>query len=56
MTFHYILQTPAFEQVKLSLRCHDGTGDFRIVDVPKDISMYYGLFKMPWNFEEWSET
>lgn len=38
MADHYPLQTPASEQVRLSLRCHDGTGDFAIVDVPEDAS------------------
>jgi cell wall assembly regulator SMI1 len=35
---HHLLQTPASEQVRLSLRCHDGTGDFAIIDVPEDAS------------------
>lgn len=38
MADHHPLQTPASEQVRLSLRCHDGTGDFAIVDVPEDAS------------------
>jgi cell wall assembly regulator SMI1 len=33
-----LLQTPASEQIKLSLSCHDGTGDFAIVDIPEDAS------------------
>ncbi len=38
------LQTPAAEEIRLSLRCHDGTGDFAIVDVPNDAS--YGLLSV----------
>jgi cell wall assembly regulator SMI1/ankyrin repeat protein len=38
MADHHPLRTPASEQVRLSLQCHDGTGDFAIVDVPEDAS------------------
>jgi cell wall assembly regulator SMI1 len=38
MADHYPLQTPVSEQIRLSLRCHDGTGDFAIVDMPNDAS------------------
>lgn len=35
---HDLLQTPASEQVKLSLRCHNGTGDFGIIEMPSNAS------------------
>ena len=38
MADHHPLQTPASEQVRASLSCHDGTGDFAIIDVPNDAS------------------
>ena len=33
-----LLQTPASDQIRKSLRCHDGTGDFAIVEVAEDAS------------------
>ncbi len=38
LPLHELLLTPASDQVGQSLRCHDGTGDFAIIEMPNDAS------------------